>query len=233
VLLSIQVRPSLSTNEQPLPSASPTLVAAPPHGSPRRVPLQGRSQGTVQRILDAASRLLEKVSLDDLTTSRIAAESDVSIGGLYRFFPDKQAILDAIAVARQKEFEEHIAASFLEDLPRDGRVFFGRMIDAYVDFLDQHPDFRTLVFHRQISPETRRRESQPNTGAAALLKQFMVHYLGMADTTELSLKLRVAIEAGERLLVFAYEQPTTEERVLAVEQLKLLLAGYLFPSPGA
>ena len=214
------------TNEEPLPS-----VTAPPHGTPRRVPLQGRSQETVQRILDAASRLLERVPLDDLTTSRIATESDVSIGGLYRFFPDKQAILDAIAVARQKEFEEHIAASFLEDLPRDGRVFFGRMIDAYVDFLEHHPDFRTLVFHRQISPETRRRESQPDTGAAALLKQFMVHYLGMADTAELSLKLRVAIEAGERLLVFAYEQQTPEERAQVVEQLKLLLAGYLFPSP--
>jgi AcrR family transcriptional regulator len=196
----------------------------------RRIPLQGRSQETVQRILDAASRLLEKVALDDLTTSRIATESGVSIGGLYRFFPDKQAILDAIAVARQKEFEEHIAAGFLEDLPRDGRVFFGRMIDAYVQFLDRHPDFRTLVFHRQISPETRRREAQPDTGAAALLKQFMVHYLGMADTPELSLKLRVTIEAGERLLVFAYEQPTPEERAEIVEQLKLLLAGYLFPS---
>jgi AcrR family transcriptional regulator len=203
----------------------PTLPLA------RRVPLQGRSQETVQRILDAASRLLETVPLAELTTSRIAAESGASIGGLYRFFPDKQAILDAIAVARQKEFEEHIAASFLEDLPRDGRVFFGRMIDAYVDFLDHHPDFRTLFFHRQISPETRRRESQPDTGAAALLKQFMVHYLDLADTPELSLKLRVAIEAGEHLLVFAHEQQTAEERAQVVEQLKVLLAGYLFPSP--
>lgn len=199
----------------------------------RRLPVQGRSHETVQRILDAASRLLEKVPLDEITTSRIATESGVSVGGLYRFFPDKQAILDAIAIARQAQFEEHIAAGFLEDLPRNGAVFFARMIDAYVDFLDRHPDFRTLVFHKQISDETRRRESQPDTGAAALLKQYMVHYLGIADTEELSLQLRVAIEAGERLLVFAYEQPDPAGRAKVVEQLKRLLSGYLFPARGS
>ena len=196
----------------------------------RRLPVQGRSHETVQRIVEAASRLLEKVPPEEITTSRIAAESGVSVGGLYRFFPDKQAILDAIAIARQSQFEEHIAAGFLEDLPHTGPVFFSRMIDAYVEFLDRHPDFRTLVFHKQISAETHRRESQPDTGAAALLKQYMVHYLGMPDTEELSLKLRVAIEAGERLLVFAYEQPTPEARAGAIGQLKLLLSGYLFPA---
>jgi AcrR family transcriptional regulator len=194
----------------------------------RRAPVQERGQETVQRVLDAASRLLERIPLDEITTSRIAAECGVSVGGLYRFFTDKQTILDAIAVKRQKEFEEHVAAQFLADLPGDGPSFFAAMIDAYVAFLDGHPDFRTLVFGRHISAETRQQEAQPDAGTAALLKQFMVHYLQIPDTPELSLKLRLAIEVGERLLAFAYEQPTGEERDAVIEQLKRMLAGYLF-----
>ncbi|HXE11997.1 MAG TPA: TetR/AcrR family transcriptional regulator, partial [Bryobacteraceae bacterium] len=72
--------------------------------SARRTPMQGRSQETVQRILNATSRLLERIPLEEITTSRIAQESGVSVGGLYRFFPDKQAIIDAIAVQHVKEF---------------------------------------------------------------------------------------------------------------------------------
>jgi AcrR family transcriptional regulator len=194
----------------------------------RRKPVQERSHETVQRVLDAASRLLERTPLEEITTSRIAVECGVSIGGLYRFFPDKQSILDAIAVRRQKEFEEHVAAQFLADLPGDGPTFFAAMIDAYVAFLDSHPDFRTLVFGRHISAETRQQETQPDAGTTALLKQFMVHYLQMPDTPELSLKLRLAIEVGERLLAFAYEQKTEVERGSVIEELKHMLAGYLF-----
>ena len=76
--------------------------------STRRTPVQGRSHETVQRILRATSRLLERMPLEEITTSRIAQESGVSVGGLYRFFPDKQTIIDAIAVQHVKEFEAQV-----------------------------------------------------------------------------------------------------------------------------
>lgn len=40
--------------------------------------------------------------------------------------------------------------------------------------------------------------------------------------------LSVASEAGERLMVFAYEQPTREGRVRVIEEMKRMLTGYLF-----
>jgi AcrR family transcriptional regulator len=70
----------------------------------RRTPVQERSSGTVQQIFQAASALLGRVPLEEITTSRIAAEAGVSVGALYRFFPDKQAIIDGIAVQRVEEF---------------------------------------------------------------------------------------------------------------------------------
>src|SRR5277367_982921 len=201
-----------------------------PARATRRSPVQERSHETVQRVLDAASRLLETMAPEAITTNRIAAESGVSVGGLYRFFPDKQSIIDEIAVRRQKEFEGYIAERFMEDLPSSGPAFFSGIIDAYVEFLDTHADFRTLALGHHISLETRKREAQPDVGTAAMLKQFMVHYLGMADSDELSLKLRITVEVGERLLSFAYEQPSLAERAKVIAQLKAMLAGYLFAS---
>ena len=65
----------------------------------RRKPAQDRSLRTVARILDAASSLLAThMPLEDVTTRRIASVPDPLVGAVYRFFPNMQSIIDAIAV---------------------------------------------------------------------------------------------------------------------------------------
>src|ERR1035441_2801659 len=84
--------------------------------SARRVPVQERSQHTVQRVLDAASSLLEQMPLEDVTTTRVATEAGLSIGALYRFFPDKQTIIDAIAVRHVEQFRASLEDSVMRVL---------------------------------------------------------------------------------------------------------------------
>jgi AcrR family transcriptional regulator len=196
--------------------------------SARRTPVQGRSQETVQRILSAASRLLERTSVEEITTSRIAQESGVSIGGLYRFFPDKQSIVDAIAVQHAKEFESQVRNRLVLLLPLGGKGLLNAVIDRYVEFLDRRPDFRAIVFGRHISAATREQQIKPDIGTAGLLRQVMVKFLGMKDSEDLSLQIRIATETGERLLAYAYEQNDLTERARIVAELKTLLSGYLF-----
>jgi hypothetical protein len=50
------------------------------------------------------------------------------------------------------------------------------------------------------------------------------------DTAELDLKLRIVSEAGERLIEYAYGQPTREDRDRVIAEMKKMLAGYLFPA---
>ncbi len=59
----------------------------------RRAPQQARSKETCDVILAATRSLLAQVSVEDLTTSTIAAKAGVSVGSLYQFFPGKEAIL--------------------------------------------------------------------------------------------------------------------------------------------
>jgi AcrR family transcriptional regulator len=206
--------------------------------SPRRLPLQSRSQHTVQRVLDAASSLLQQMPLEELTTTRIAAEAGLSIGGLYRFFPDKQTIIDAIAVRHVNQFRASLEATVMKTIERefanletfDPAQILDSVVDAYVVYLDAHPDFRTISFGRHISAATREREASPNVGLPALLKNFMLERLGIPNTPELDLMLRVVSEAGERLIAYAYEQPTREERNRVIAEMKRMLSGYLFPA---
>jgi AcrR family transcriptional regulator len=68
-----------------------------PAGGMRRKPRQARSQERVNRILDVAEDLFARQGYAATTTNAIAAQAQVPIGSLYQFFPDKTAILQALA----------------------------------------------------------------------------------------------------------------------------------------
>ncbi len=118
-----------------------------PASSARRTPVQSRSQQTVVRILDAASSLLTQLPLEDVTTTRIASEAGLSIGALYRFFPDKQTIIDAIAVRHVEQFRASLENSVMKVLERefanletfDPAKILDSVVDAYIVYLTHIP----------------------------------------------------------------------------------------------
>ncbi len=59
----------------------------------RRVPVQRRAQLSVQRILDATGILLDEVGLERLTTELIAERARVNVATVYKYFPNKHAVL--------------------------------------------------------------------------------------------------------------------------------------------
>lgn len=61
--------------------------------SPRKRPRQSRSEHLVAAILEAAVRVLEREGAARFTTARVAEAAGVSVGSLYQYFPNKQAIL--------------------------------------------------------------------------------------------------------------------------------------------
>lgn len=207
----------------------PGAVAEGP-GRARRFPRQERSASTVQKIDDATSRLLgQGVPVEALTTAQIALEAGVSVGALYRFYPDKQAIVDALAVRRLSEFQSALMAELSAVLTTlDGPALLARVVDAFMIFLAAHADFQTIAYGgRHISRRTRDAHSGADAGATVLVKRYMVEVLGLADTADLDVKLRISVEAGDRLIAYALEQ-SGEARAKVVSEMKRLLAAYLF-----
>ncbi len=102
----------------------------------QRTPRQERSQQRRDDILQTTAALLERVGFDDLTTILIAKEMGISVGSLYHYFPNKQAILYALGerwLAEQTRALEEIAAQDLEamDLETFIDTSFPRMLAVY------------------------------------------------------------------------------------------------------
>ena len=96
---------------------------------PRKTPVQARSAATVDAILEAAAHILEIEGLEGYTTNAIARRAGVSIGSLYQYFPNKDAITAALVLANV----EAIAARMEDTLHRyEGRPPI-ECIDALID----------------------------------------------------------------------------------------------------
>jgi AcrR family transcriptional regulator len=133
--------------------------------SPRKSPIQERSRRTVERILDAAARIFHEQGYAGATTNDIADEADVSVGSLYQYFPNK----DALLVALTKRHIEAATAGITELLRGlDADSGFDAIIRNVVDFLvQQHEldELHLLVMHRaprthEIYVELERARSQ-------------------------------------------------------------------------
>ncbi len=108
-----------------------------------------RGQGAARQaeILAAAKRLFVEEGVPEVTMRRIAAEVGVSATALYVYFPDKDAILQAIA-------EEHFAALLVvleaaNDPRRPAMENLRAGLRAYCDFALSRPDEYRLTFLRQ------------------------------------------------------------------------------------
>lgn len=100
---------------------------------PRKSARQTRAQVTVDAILEAAARLFADGGLERVTTTRIADLAGVSVGSLYQYFPNKEAVLAELA----RRLERRTRAQLVEilrsstELPLDATA--ARVVDAMLD----------------------------------------------------------------------------------------------------
>lgn len=95
--------------------------------TPRKRPVQARAKARIQRVLDATQAILNRDGPGALTTPAIAAESGVSVGSIYQYFPNKEAIVLALYEARLAEIRQ-VAAESEDDPETDWRAFFRKWI---------------------------------------------------------------------------------------------------------
>jgi len=126
----------------------------------RRRPVQARSQQTVAAILEAAARLYERGST---TTNRIAQLAGVSIGSLYEYFPDKDAIINALLDKHMRAATEELLAELNALDPEMTPLELGirRLVDLMLDLHADRPGLHRLFVARLMGlPMTRLRLSQ-------------------------------------------------------------------------
>lgn len=120
----------------------------------RRQPVQQRAQQRITRILDAADELFADVGYDQTTTNAIAARAGTSIGSLYQFFADKNAVLAALAQRYREQLHavhEAVLTPQTAQLPLP--EIYDRILRALADFHVRNRGFRPLFYGSATSRE--------------------------------------------------------------------------------
>ena len=102
-------------------------------GIKRRTPRQARAGETVSTILEAAAQVLEAGGLAGFTTNAVAERAGVSIGTLYQYFADKQALLRALAEREIRRALVAIATALRGDPLAPGEQRVRAMVRAMVN----------------------------------------------------------------------------------------------------
>lgn len=100
----------------------------------RKQPVQGRSQATVEAILDATLQVLMKQGVARFNTASVSERAGVSVGTLYQYFPDKESLVTAVAVRSltQMRAAVEVAAREVAEVPR--RQGLSWLIERLVTF---------------------------------------------------------------------------------------------------
>lgn len=191
-----------------------------------RKPKQRRALATVEVIVEAAARILAEQGWSGFTTNAVAKRAGVSIGSLYEYFPNKQALIDRIAL-------DHLARG--EALLADAAagVSDAHEVEKLVDFLvqgvvDLHRDdprlHRALSADVPLSPSIRERIESLRQGAVAMIAEWIAPW---AQSPRISAQLLVDTTDAvvHRWIVEDDGAFTSPERMVA--ELRTMLLAYL------
>src|SRR6195952_5452720 len=149
----------------------------------RNEPVQVRSSTRISALVDAAAEVIEEVGVERMTTAMVAERAGASIGTVYRYFPDRIAVVEALAVRGAQRFIDRVSAEVTaREISRwADSVDVG--IDSLVEMYRTEPGFRAIRFgasetaDKALSADTRR-------PLAEQLTTCLVERFGIERTTD-------------------------------------------------
>lgn len=196
----------------------PSTVASPN----RRQPKQARAAQRRAAFLDTAARLIGERGFDAVTMTAVAEQAGASIGTLYDYFPDKQALAQALAGKYVDEADEHWKNLLGGTIPRGSDELADLFVDGAMKFVRERPAYLPLFgspFLTFRSPAARQH----------LRKAFTVAILRL--TPELTreqalLKAQVVVELIKAMLTVC-QQVAPKFRDTINTEFKSLLRSYM------
>ena len=126
----------MNVTEKQLFSSSSTAI--------RVEPVQARSAARVNALLDAACATMHEFGYEQLTTAMVAEKAGASIGTVYRYFPDRVAVLQAVAARNLERTLDVLGQRLQSDSPATLAGSMEVAVDALVDVFRSEPGFRSL-----------------------------------------------------------------------------------------
>jgi AcrR family transcriptional regulator len=190
--------------------------------SVRVAPQQERSSRRLAGFLDAAAELFVEVGYEAATMTAIAERSGSSIGALYNYFPDKQAIALTLLGQYAQEMEEHWKPLIKQAEDLTHREFASLFIERIIETAQLRPAYLRLL----AAPIRLRRDpAAKRTLRANIANAFRAKNPSLSGERAV-LAANVTLEIVKGLMTL-YGEAGDKGKGLIVEEFKKALALYL------
>ncbi|MEU6139340.1 TetR family transcriptional regulator [Streptomyces sp. NPDC047081] len=192
----------------------------------RRTPQQARSRARLARVLETAEQVLIAYGVEALTTTRVAAEARVSVGSLYQYLPDRDAIIDALAAGYFAKLEAAMDGFVEAATSERWEDPVGLLVDAYAGIYRSEHGFRALWFGSGLTERTRAADREHKRRMADGVRRILLG-LGLAEDGEaLGRVCHAAVLAADALAQEAFRRDARGDEAL-LDEAKVMLRGYL------
>jgi len=191
----------------------------------RTTPIQQRSSDRMQSLLDAAAVLIDEDGIDGVATTAVAHRSRSSVGVLYRYFPDVDSLLKALAQRNMQRFMDRVqAGADRANLPP--WAAWDSTFGSYVDMYRHEPGFRHLGFGDIITERFLGDELTSSTVVARIFAQLLSeeHTVPVTDSMLFHLDVAIAMAVAIVHRAFRYD-PKGDERF--IEEARKMVGAYL------
>jgi AcrR family transcriptional regulator len=194
----------------------------------RNAPVGRKGKATVDRIIEVTADVLEEKGYEALTTNHIAEAAGVNIATLYKYFPNKQAILVALNERKAWHWREVLRRGI--DKVSDGmpwREAVCKTVDAGAERRKNTFGEAAMRTAKKVCPELQLLDRTATIEAGSMVGDTLIAVAGI-DAVTAALVGRVAIEVGMSLLdAMLYEKPA--DYAAWVDETKAAVCNYLAP----
>ena len=186
----------------------------------KKLPKQDRSRSTVEAIIEASTRIIEENGLAALSTNRVAELAGVSVGSLYQYFPNKEALVEEV----RERFGLRFQASMLELLGRLPGLGLREAIRAWVTMLvDLHA--QNPGVHNAVGTGT---PAEAHGPLAVVIGGYLDSHVDEIRRSDRTLAARVLMDTAEALVHnTSLREPALLEDPRWVDEVCDLLERYL------
>jgi AcrR family transcriptional regulator len=174
----------------------------------RRTPTQDRASRQVERILDAACAEVVERGYDAASTSSIAKRAEIAVGSIYRYFPDKRTLVQAIERRNQRRYTETVRERLA--VVEDWRQAVDVTLDTFREMHRTDPGFRAVVLSGLGDPDLEATPGEFDDQHAGEFAELLSQRFGARDSREFRMTVTLTIAMGEALAHLADRLPAGE-----------------------
>jgi AcrR family transcriptional regulator len=190
-------------------------------GTIRVEPVQVRSSKRLVALLDATAETIADIGYETLTTAMVADRAGASIGTVYRYFPDRIAVLQALISRNRQRAEETVMGALRSSSASSVQAAMDVVFDSYLDLFRNEPGFRSLRLGDVLDIRPAQSARTGNADFAQLLGDEMAEKLSLTLDSKARLSLESAVDVMDSLLARAFLRVDKGDKAIVDEARRL------------